>query len=156
VPGVPGAGLSGLFYVISALVALVVELAATLRGRSSFARWLVVIRLSSLAAGVVLSINLVYSVVKFIFPDAQPQPEVVAASGASTVATTSQPLHEASLELLPVAPVLMTVGTLALLLAVTFLVGLAARGRGIRGRQALAPSDRLETDPEEASEAIAA
>ncbi len=37
--GLPGVGIAGLFFVISALLMPVVELARTLRGRSSLERW---------------------------------------------------------------------------------------------------------------------
>lgn len=156
-PGVPGAGLGGLFYVVLALVGLVVELVATVRGRSSFARWRAVIQQSSLAGGIVLSITLTYSGAKLLFPDTPPEtPTQLAAGGTVVEAPARNPLDTASLELLPIAPVLMTVGTLAVLLALTVLLGLALRRRGARDEQAVEPAGRLEPGPQEPSEAIAA
>jgi hypothetical protein len=122
--------------VVAAFVALVVELVATIRGRSSIARWRAVIRQSSLAAVIVLSITVVYSAAKILFSET-PQPQLDASGTA--VETTSQPVGAASLELLPIAPVLVTIGTLALLLAVTVLVGLAARRGRVRNENAAAP-----------------
>jgi hypothetical protein len=155
VPGVPGAGLGGLFYVLAALMALLVELVATVRGRSSIARWRAVIRQSSLAAGIVVSITVTYSGLKLLVSDS-PQPQPVASG--TVVEATSQPTDAASLELLPIAPVVMTIGTLALVLALTLLVGLAARRRRARDTRAALPAIRPEDVPPalEPSPAVAA
>jgi hypothetical protein len=53
--GIPGIGLGGLFFVISALLMVVVELYRTVRGRSSLARWRFVGRQVAIAAGIVLT-----------------------------------------------------------------------------------------------------
>jgi hypothetical protein len=53
--GIPGIGLGALFYVISTLLMLVVELYRTIRGRSSLARWRFVGRQAATAAGIVLT-----------------------------------------------------------------------------------------------------
>lgn len=129
-PGVPGAGLGGLFYVVLAILGVAFELVATIRGRSSIARWKAVIRQSSLAAGIVLSITLTYSGAKLLFPDTPQQAPQLAAGGTVVETPPQQPLDAASLELLPIAPVVMTVGTLALVLTLTVLLGLALRRRG--------------------------
>jgi hypothetical protein len=54
--GLPGTGLGGLFYVLLALWMPVAELYATLRGRSSVARWRLVLRQLLLACGIVLAV----------------------------------------------------------------------------------------------------
>jgi hypothetical protein len=53
--GIPGIGLGGLFFVISALAMLAVEVVLTLRGKSSLERWRLVLRQSGIAAGIVLA-----------------------------------------------------------------------------------------------------
>lgn len=53
--GIPGIGLSGLFFVISALLMVVVELYRTVRGRSSVARWRFVGRQAAMALGIVFA-----------------------------------------------------------------------------------------------------
>lgn len=53
--GIPGIGLGGLFFVISAFLMLAVEAVNTVRGRSSLARWRLVARQSGLAAGIVVA-----------------------------------------------------------------------------------------------------
>jgi hypothetical protein len=155
VPGVPGAGLGGLFYVLAALMALALELVATIRGRSSIARWRAVIRQSTLAAGIVVSITVTYSGLKLLVSDS-PQPQPVASGTA--VETTSQPIDPTSLELLPIAPVVMTIGTLALVLAITLLVGLVVRHRPAHDTPAAVPAFGPEDVPPavEPSPAVAA
>lgn len=53
--GIPGIGLGGLFFVISALLMVAVELFRTVRGRSSLARWRFVGRQAGIALGIVLT-----------------------------------------------------------------------------------------------------
>jgi uncharacterized membrane protein len=148
--------LSGVFYLLSAFVAIVVELVATIRGRSSIARWRIVIRHSSLAGGIVLSISVAYSSAKFLFPEAAPQQPSLAATGAA-VDAPSNPLQGASLELVPIAPVLMTIGVLALLLGLTLLLGLVVRGRRPRSEPVVTTVEPEEDLPVvEAAPAVAA
>jgi uncharacterized membrane protein len=52
--GIPGIGIGALFYVISALLLVVLELYRTIRGRSSLARWRVVGRQAAIAACIIL------------------------------------------------------------------------------------------------------
>jgi hypothetical protein len=52
--GIPGIGIGGLFYVISALLMVVLELYRTIRGKSSLARWRVVGRQAAIAACIIL------------------------------------------------------------------------------------------------------
>jgi hypothetical protein len=51
-PGIPGFGLGGLFFIISALLAPVFEIVRTVRGRSSLARWQVVGYQAAIAASI--------------------------------------------------------------------------------------------------------
>jgi cytoskeletal protein RodZ len=52
--GIPGIGIGALFYVISALLMVVLELCRTIRGRSSLARWRVVGHQAAIAACIIL------------------------------------------------------------------------------------------------------
>jgi hypothetical protein len=58
--GLPGIGISGLFYVIAALIAPIREVLLTARGRSSKARWKLVGRQFGLALSVVAAVILFY------------------------------------------------------------------------------------------------
>jgi hypothetical protein len=53
--GIPGIGLGGLFFVISALLMVILELYRTVRGRSSLAHWRFVGHQAAIAAGIVLA-----------------------------------------------------------------------------------------------------
>jgi hypothetical protein len=55
--GIPGLGLGGLFFVLSALLAPVLELVPTLRGRSSVARWRAIGRQFALALAMVIALD---------------------------------------------------------------------------------------------------
>jgi hypothetical protein len=52
--GIPGIGIGAVFYVISALLMVVLELYRTIRGRSSLARWRVVGHQAAIAACIIL------------------------------------------------------------------------------------------------------
>jgi hypothetical protein len=55
-PGMPGAGIGGIFYLLSAFFMPFAELYRTIRGRSSRARWLGVLRQLTLAVSIVGSV----------------------------------------------------------------------------------------------------
>lgn len=62
--GLPGLGLGGLFFILSALFAPLLELWRTLRGRSSIAAWRLVARqlgqATAMVAAIYVSLRLVY------------------------------------------------------------------------------------------------
>ena len=69
--GLPGVGIGGLFYLISALLMPFVELVRTVRGRSSLARWAVVARQFAMAVVMVLALAAVVWCMHLLFrPDA--------------------------------------------------------------------------------------
>ncbi len=54
--GLPGTGLGGLMYIVLALAMPFFELLQTVRGRSSLARWKLVLRQTAIALGVVVAV----------------------------------------------------------------------------------------------------
>ena len=56
--GLPGTGIGGLFYLLTALMMPLVELARTFAGRSSLKRWQIAMRQSLLACGVIAGLSL--------------------------------------------------------------------------------------------------
>lgn len=50
--GLPGTGLGGLFYLLTALLMPLVELIQTLRGRTAWRRWLIAVQQAGLASGI--------------------------------------------------------------------------------------------------------
>lgn len=120
--GIPGIGLGGLFFVLSALLMLAVELVNTARGRSSVARWRLVARQSGLAAGIVIATAIMLWLLDLLLlgsfsdpqagPPAQPGPEANTGTGDAVLRTLS---------LLPVsaAPILATFTLLVLVLCLS-------------------------------------
>ncbi len=53
--GIPGTGIGGIFYLISAFAMPFVEIIKTLRGRSSIRRWIAVVRQLTMASAILAS-----------------------------------------------------------------------------------------------------
>jgi hypothetical protein len=64
--GLPGVGLSGLFFIASALLMVPLELVRTLRGRSSLARWATVLRHFATAVLMIGALELFYLALRFL------------------------------------------------------------------------------------------
>ena len=99
--GLPGTGIGGLFYLVTAFLMPVIELVHLLRGRSSLKRWRMVASQFSLAAGVIGGLWLTAFVLRQLFPTAS-----LAAAGASRA---SQRVSQ----MMGVTPTYVTVLTLA-------------------------------------------
>ena len=101
--GLPGFGLSGAFFIISALVMLPIEIVQTLRGRSSLARWGSVLRSAGLALAILAGLELTYAALHFIVG-------LVSASGRG------QGGAAAIIQTIPIVPFLGTLGLVTLLM----------------------------------------
>jgi hypothetical protein len=110
--GLPGAGLAGVFFVASALLAVPLELVRTTRGATSRAAWMRVLRNAAIALAMIAALQLFFMSVSAIVREL---------SGGS-------PLPAA----LPVAPVLTTLGILILVLLAAKALALLLRRRGSR------------------------
>lgn len=64
--GLPGVGLSGAFFIVSALLMLPLELVRTIRGQSSFARWAVVLRHFATASAMIAGLELCYTALRLV------------------------------------------------------------------------------------------
>jgi hypothetical protein len=97
--GLPGVGLSGVFFILSALLAVPLELVRTVRGRSTPSRWTIVLRHAMLALVMILALEAFYALVHAI------------------VVTLRPPAHRqgraAALHLIPVLPILLTLAAMA-------------------------------------------
>ena len=67
--GLPGTGIGGLFYLLTALLMPVVELVNTLHGRSSATQWQIVLRQTTLALGVLGGLWATAWCLKHLLPD---------------------------------------------------------------------------------------
>jgi hypothetical protein len=108
VAGLPGFGLSGAFFVVSALLMLPIEVVSTIRGRSSLERWGAVLRSAAIALSILAGLELTYAVLHFA---------VVQLSGSTTGAGggLTHPHHRTAnvAHMIPVLPVLGTLGLVA-------------------------------------------
>lgn len=100
--GLPGVGLTGLFFIVSALLALPIEIVRTLRRRSSRARWGVVLRQLAIALTMIVVLELAYLALQAV---------IEALSGASG-AGGGRHSGSAAVQLLPTGPLLITLGVL--------------------------------------------
>jgi cobalamin synthase len=117
--GLPGTGIGGLFFILSALFMIVVETQRTIRGKSSLARWRIVGRHAAVAATMVVTVTVaIWLVHRLLF----------AANGKAGGANGDPPgaVHQ----LLPYLPVLITLGVLMLVLLGGYLA------KWVFGRQA--------------------
>jgi hypothetical protein len=117
--GLPGAGLAGLFFILSALLAVPIELVRTVRGRSSRQAWVVVGRHAALALAMILALELAF-----------------AAGNATADQVTGERIEARTL---PYLPVLLTFAVLVTVLAATKAQELALRSRRPRAEPVEAP-----------------
>jgi hypothetical protein len=116
--GLPGLGLGGLFFILSALAAPLVELVSTVRGQSSVARWQRLGRQFALALAMIVAVD---GTLRLAF-------------GLVSVAGIGEPPSTGGLTVLPLVPIAITVGLLATVLATAKGMELAIRVRSGRMR----------------------
>ncbi len=111
--GLPGLGLGGIFFLLSALLAPVVELVRTARGESSIAAWIEVGRQFALALAMIVAINATLQAIYLLAP----------LVGFESVQAPG------SLMVLPLLPIAITIALLGLLLLAAKAAALASRAR---------------------------
>jgi hypothetical protein len=116
--GLTGLGLGGLLLITLGLLAPFVELARTLVGRSSVARWRLAIRQFAMSAAIVVALDRAFWLVTRVM-GVGPQADGSSARGSGGPA-------------LPVTPVLITALILLALLAITTAVGMLLGTRAPR------------------------
>jgi hypothetical protein len=120
--GLPGAGLAGMFFILSALLAVPIELVRTVRGRSSRQAWLVVGRHAAVALAMILALELAF-----------------AAVSAAADQVTGERVEA---RVLPYLPVLLTFAVLVTVLATTKALELTLTRRRSRADPAHARTDK--------------
>jgi hypothetical protein len=123
--GLPGLGLGGLFFILSALAAPLVELVRTARGRSSLARWRRLGRQFALALAMIVAVDVTLRL----------------AFGLVSLVGGGEPPSIGGLTVLPGVPIAITTGLLATVLATAKGMELATRVRsgGMRPLPGRAP-----------------
>ncbi len=128
--GLPGVGLSGVFFIISALVMVPLEIARTVRGQSSLARWATVLRHLAMALAMIVCVELTYAGVRLAVAALHAATRHVSRFGAAGAAQASVP--KPAFHMLPVAPVAVTLAVVALLLVAAKSAHLLSRWRQAR------------------------
>lgn len=103
--GLPGVGISGLFFVLSALLMPVIEIGKTITGRTSAKRWRAVLRQSGMAWAIVIVLERTVWLITLVLTELRPD----SANGSKVAAA-------APAFAFPVAPVLIALAVLALVL----------------------------------------
>jgi hypothetical protein len=115
--GLPGAGIGGLFFVLSAYFMLVVEITRTVRGRSSLARWGLVLRNVGIATAMIMAVTVtIWLVHGLLFPSP---------SGTGDAKGS----HDSSNALLPFSPVLIALAVLGAVLGGAYALRLVSGRR---------------------------
>lgn len=111
--GLPGTGIGGVFYLLSAVVMPFCELAKTLRGESSWSRWLLVFRQLAMATGIVAGMWLL-GVLLGLLLEARPDIEVARIVNAEVA---GQLERVARINVFHTASVIMSMLTLTVIIA---------------------------------------
>jgi hypothetical protein len=110
--GLPGVGLSGIFFIVSALAAVPLELGRTLQRRSSLDRWAAVLRHFAFAVVMIASLELFYATVHLALARLPHISELT--HGLVAGGRAASGVH---LQAIPVLPVLATLGLVACVIA---------------------------------------
>ena len=113
--GLPGTGIGGVFYLLSALLMPLVELVKTLRGQSSKSRWLLVIRQLAMASGIIAGMWML-GIVLGLLLETQPDVEIARIVNTEIAVRLEQ---VAKLNVFHIAPVIMSMLTLTLIIVMT-------------------------------------
>ena len=106
--GLPGTGIGGLFYLVTALLMPAVELLRTIRGRSTIARWRLVAHQVLLALGILL----VLWATGWMLNHALPHHALASLRAANTQATHALGVAPTTLTLVTLGGVLLAVEVL--------------------------------------------
>ena len=121
--GLPGTGIGGVFYLLSALLMPLFELVNTLRGQSSWARWAGVFRQLLMASGIIAGMWML-GILLGLLLEARPDIEVARMVNAEIFVQLEQ---VANINVFHIAPVIMSIFTLALIITVTHVLRLFYR-----------------------------
>jgi hypothetical protein len=119
--GLPGVGLSGVFFIVSALLMVPLEIVRTLRKQSSLARWATVLRHLAIATAMIVCVELAYVALRLAVDQLR---LLQAHPGAGNPVVPHTAIH-----LLPFAPVLATLGVVCALLLAAKAAQLISRWR---------------------------
>ena len=112
--GLPGVGIGGIFYLVSALMMPVRSLVAVLRGRADEARWPMALRQAALAGGILGALWLTGLALGWVIVHLMPEAAQVVAGGGRSASEVRSVVRTSALAL--------SLGTLAAVLALVQLM----------------------------------
>ena len=121
--GLPGTGIGGVFYLLSALLMPLVELVKTLRGQSSGRRWLLVIRQLALASGIVAGMWML-GILLGLLLEVSPDIDIVSIVNTGVAVQLER---VATINVFHIAPVIMSMLTLTFIIMTTHVLRLFYR-----------------------------
>jgi hypothetical protein len=122
--GIPGTGIGGVFYLISALLMPLFELYRTLHGQSSLVRWLLISKQWAMALCILTGMWLLGLALGFLIQGGGTELDIVRDVHGHVSAHIE---HLTKVNVFHIAPVLISCGTLLFILSVTHILGLIYR-----------------------------
>jgi hypothetical protein len=120
--GLPGTGIGGVFYLLSALLMPFFEVVRTLRGNSSWSRWVLLLRQLAMAAGILAGMWALGLLLGLLLL-ARPDHEIAQIINAHIVGQLDQVAAQfervAKINVFHIAPVIMSLFTLTIIITTT-------------------------------------
>jgi hypothetical protein len=113
--GLPGTGIGGVFYLLSALLMPFYELIQTLRGQSSWSRWALLFKQLAMAAGIIGGMWAL-GVLLGLLLEARPDHEFVRMVNDHIAGQLEQ---ASKINIFHIAPVIMSIVTLTIIITTT-------------------------------------
>lgn len=113
--GLPGTGIGGVFYLLSALLMPLFELVNTLRGQSSWSRWTLILKQLGMAAGIIAGMWGLGAFLGLLL-EARPDYAITRFINAHISGQLEQ---AAKINVFHVVPVIMSITTLAIIITTT-------------------------------------
>jgi len=113
--GLPGTGIGGIFYLLSALLMPIFEVVNTLRGKSSWSRWVLLFKQLAMAAGIIAGMWALGLLLGLLL-ETRPDLEVARMVNAHIAEQFAQ---ATKINVFHIAPVIMSMVTLTIIIATT-------------------------------------
>lgn len=120
--GLPGTGIGGIFYLLSALLMPLFEVVNTLRGKSNWARWALLLKQLAMAAGIIAGMWALGLLLGLLL-ETRPEYEIAKIINSHIMGqldrVTEQLGLAAKINVFHIAPLIMSTVTLAIIVTTT-------------------------------------
>ena len=146
--GLPGVGISGLFFVLSAIIMPVLEIGRTISGRSTAARWKLVLRQAGMAWVIIVVLERTVWLISYLLDVVRTRAHAGGTAVPTAGAAGSGTGAEFQTIAFPVAPVIIGLVVLAVVLLLGHLLHLLISARRAARKHRLEAAPRpLTTSP---------